>query len=188
MPRERTMNAGKNKAETPPEFFARLDSIFKFTLDVCAEPETAKVDNFFTEEDDALAQDWGDHICWMNPPYGNPEHPCKKDCRKRRCEVRGFHTDRYIPGISDWVEKAWLSSLNGATVVGLLPSATGPQWFHKYVMQANKLILVEGRLRFLNKGKPMGTPDFDSIVAVWEPPIAGIERPFPSLLSMKAYL
>lgn len=196
MPRERTMNVDKRKYSTPRPFYKRLDAVFGFTLDVCAEPVTAKCANYYTEEDNALIQNWGDNVCWMNPPYGNPEFPCKPNCKKKRCAERGYHSDQYIPGIETWVEKAWLSSINGATVVGLLPSSWSTQWWHKFVMQAQTLIIVEGRLRFevpdpeTGELMPIGTPDFDSIVAVWRPekyrdPEAS---PFPSLTTMRAQL
>jgi len=194
MPRERTINIDKRKHGTPASFYQRLNHVFGFTLDVCAEPLTAKCEKYFTEADDALQQDWGQEVCWMNPPYGNPEFPCKKNCKKKRCVERGHHIDTYIPGIEAWVEKAWLSSINGAFVVGLLPSSWSTQWWHKYVMQAQSLIIVEGRLRFEapidGKLQPLSTPDFDSVVAVWNPakyqdPDAS---PFPSLTTMRAYL
>lgn len=44
---------------TPPEFFKALDAEFHFTLDVCATAENAKCRNYFTEEQDGLAQSWG---------------------------------------------------------------------------------------------------------------------------------
>jgi len=55
---------------TPPDFFAELNKEFGFTLDVCAQPHNAKVSKYFTPEQDGLAQDWGQEVCWMNPPYG----------------------------------------------------------------------------------------------------------------------
>lgn len=55
---------------TPQSLFDELNSEFRFTLDVCALPENAKCAKFFTPEQDGLKQDWGGHICWMNPPYG----------------------------------------------------------------------------------------------------------------------
>ena len=44
---------------TPPEFFKALDAEFHFTLDVCATVENAKCRNYFTAEQDGLAQSWG---------------------------------------------------------------------------------------------------------------------------------
>lgn len=54
---------------TPQAFFDAQHAKHKFTLDVCATPENAKCDRFFTQDDDGLSQAWTG-ICWMNPPYG----------------------------------------------------------------------------------------------------------------------
>lgn len=191
VPRERTIQIDKKLWSTPQSFYDRLNLIYNFTLDVCAESRTAKCENYFTEEDDALKQDWGENICWGNFPYGNPEFPCKSKCVKKRCVEREHHIDAYIPGIKDWVEKAWLSSLNGATVVGLLPVATDTRWFHDFVFQANILIFIDGRIKFEYNNKVMGTPDFGSMIAIWEPLEklkASPANHFPSMITMKAYL
>jgi len=55
---------------TPQDLFDRLNAEYHFTLDVCAIPENAKCDKYFTPEMDGLKCDWKDNICWMNPPYG----------------------------------------------------------------------------------------------------------------------
>jgi phage N-6-adenine-methyltransferase len=56
--------------ETPQALFDELNREFGFTLDVCALPENAKCDLFFTPKTDGLSQSWKGHMCWMNPPYG----------------------------------------------------------------------------------------------------------------------
>jgi hypothetical protein len=40
--------------ETPANFFADLNAEFHFTLDVCATPENAKCERYFTPEADGL--------------------------------------------------------------------------------------------------------------------------------------
>lgn len=55
--------------ETPLPFFQQLDAVHHFTLDVCATPENAKCAEYFTKDQDGLAQEWHGN-CWMNPPYG----------------------------------------------------------------------------------------------------------------------
>ncbi|EPZ8927091.1 DNA N-6-adenine-methyltransferase, partial [Acinetobacter baumannii] len=54
---------------TPQDFFEKLDRVFNFDLDVCALPENAKCERYFTPEIDGLKQEWTG-TCWMNPPYG----------------------------------------------------------------------------------------------------------------------
>jgi phage N-6-adenine-methyltransferase len=123
--------------ETPPEFFARLDEEFGFTLDVCALPENAKCKRYFTPAVDGLKQEWRG-VCWMNPPYGR--------------------------AISKWVQKAWESAQQGATVVCLLPARTDTAWWHTYVMRASEIRLVRGRVRFV--GAASSAP-FPSAVVVF---------------------
>ena len=103
---------------TPPEFFKALDAEFHFTLDVCATVENAKCRNYFTAEQDGLAQSWGG-VCWCNPPYGRQ--------------------------IGAWVQKA---SESDATVVMLLPARTDTAWFHDYIYGKAEIRFIRGRLKF----------------------------------------
>lgn len=57
--------------ETPQDFFNRLKDIFNFTLDVCALPENAKCENYFTPADNGLEQKW------MGGGYGAILHMVK---------------------------------------------------------------------------------------------------------------
>ena len=106
--------------ETPQWFFDKLDNLFAFDLDVCATPENAKCERYFTPEHDGLVQDWTGTV-WMNPPYGRV--------------------------IKDWIRKAYESAKNGATVVCLVPARTDTSWWHDYCMEG-EIIFVRGRLKF----------------------------------------
>jgi phage N-6-adenine-methyltransferase len=106
--------------ETPLEFFATLDAVFHFTIDVCASPANAKCQRFFSVVDDALKQKW-DGVCWMNPPYGRT--------------------------IGLWMKKAYESALAGATVVCLVPARTDTAWWHDYAAKG-VVEFVRGRLKF----------------------------------------
>lgn len=108
--------------ETPRDFFAWLHQEFRFSLDVCATPETAKCDRFFTPDEDGLEQPWTG-TCWMNPPYGRQ--------------------------IGDWVKKAWESArAGGATVVCLVPARTDTAWWNDWALRAAEIRFVRGRLKF----------------------------------------
>lgn len=54
---------------TPQCLFDKLDAEFGFTVDVCADNDNAKCEQFFTKEQNGLNQDWTG-IVWCNPPYG----------------------------------------------------------------------------------------------------------------------
>ena len=111
--------------ETPQEFFAPIDAEFHFTLDAAASATNAKASAFFSEEDDGLAQPWGEHIVWLNPPYGVGKKP-----------------------ISAWVEKAHRESLTGATTVMLIPARTNTNWFHDFCLAKGEVRFVRGRPKF----------------------------------------
>lgn len=111
--------------ETPQDFFDKLDAEFRFTTDVCALPENAKCARYYTPEQDGLRQNWTG-TCWMNPPYGRE--------------------------IAAWVKKAYESAQAGATVVCLLPSRTDTRWWHNYVMRADDVRFIRGRLKFSKGG------------------------------------
>lgn len=107
---------------TPQWLFDELNAEWNFTLDVCALPENAKCEKYFTPSQDGLSQEW-QGTCWMNPPYGR--------------------------NIGKWVKKAWEQSLTGVTAVCLLPARTDTKWFHDYCLQG-KIHFIKGRLRFGN--------------------------------------
>ena len=121
---------------TPQKFFDALNEKFNFTIDVCALPENAKCENYFSPEIDGLKQDWIG-VCWCNPPYGR--------------------------GIGEWIKKAYESSLNGATVVCLLPARTDTKWFHDYCVKG-KIEFIKGRLKF---GDSKNSAPFPSMLVVF---------------------
>lgn len=127
-----------DKHATPQDFFDAQNKKWNFTLDVCASDDNAKCELYFTEEDDGLAQEWTG-ICWMNPPYG-------RDIKK-------------------WMRKAYESSLNGATVVCLVPSRTDTIWWHEYAMKG-EIEFIKGRLKF---GDAKNAAPFPSAVVVFRP-------------------
>lgn len=44
---------------TPQWFFDRLDKVFHFTLDPCADDSNKKCPLYFTEQDNGLTKNWG---------------------------------------------------------------------------------------------------------------------------------
>lgn len=122
---------------TPSAFFAALDEEFAFEVDVCASPENAKCERYFTEADDGLTREWRG-ICWMNPPYGRD--------------------------IGAWMKKAYESAQAGATVVCLVPARTDTGWWHEWAMRAAEIRLLQGRMKF--GGAKTGAP-FPSVVVIF---------------------
>ena len=125
---------------TPLPLFNEWNARFSFTLDVCADASNAKCARFFDRAMDGLKQDWSLDVCWMNPPYGRE--------------------------IGQWVKKAHASSLDGATVVCLLPARTDTAWWHDYVLPFAEITFLRGRVRF---GDAKAGAPFPSAVAVFRP-------------------
>ncbi|WP_343749057.1 DNA N-6-adenine-methyltransferase, partial [Selenomonas dianae] len=63
------MSSNTDLWETPQDFFDELNMEFGFDLDVCALPENAKCERYYTPKDDGLSMRW-EGVCFMNPPYG----------------------------------------------------------------------------------------------------------------------
>lgn len=112
----------KQDFSTPQLLFNQLNNEFDFDLDVCAHEGNKKLDNYYSEEDNALEQPWK-YSSFCNPPY------------KR--------------GVQDkFIEKAYIESLKGSRVVCLIPSRTDTKSWNNYVMKAEEIRFIKGRLKF----------------------------------------
>ena len=146
---------------TDPKVFRKIAQGFNFVLDVCADKDNAKCDDFFTVEDDALKQSWVARVAhagfgqegvgdlWMNPPYGRT--------------------------IGLWIDKA-LSEATKVQIVCLLPARTDTLWWEKLTTTADEILFVTGRLRF---GGASDVAPFASAIVVLNP--AGLERKQPNV-------
>lgn len=126
---------------TPDKVFAQINADFgPFTLDPCSDKDNAKTPKFFTKEDDGLAQDWGKHRVFMNPPYGKT--------------------------IGAWIKKAYETAQNGGYVVCLVPARTDTKYWHEYCMKG-EIWFIKGRISFGNSKTPA---PFPSAIVVFRPP------------------
>ena len=123
--------------ETPQDLFDKLNAEFHFDLDVCALPENAKCERYYTPEDDGLLQPWNG-VCWCNPPYGRT--------------------------IGKWIQKAYETFAGGGTVVMLLPARTDTKWFHEYIYNKAEIRFIKGRLKF---GNSKNSAPFPSMIVVF---------------------
>lgn len=126
--------------ETPQVLFDQLNNEFHFDLDVCALPENAKCEKYYTPEQNGMVQPW-DGTCWCNPPYGRT--------------------------IGEWVKRAHNYAMEGTTTVMLLPARTDTRWFHDYILGPKREIrFIRGRLKF---GEAKNSAPFPSMVVVFRP-------------------
>jgi hypothetical protein len=80
---------------------------------------------------DGLESDWR-KVNFVNPPYGRE--------------------------ITKWIQKGYEESLKGKIVVFLLPSRTDTRWWHDYIMKANEIRFIRGRLKFDDQKNPAPFP------------------------------
>lgn len=161
---KRGANPFVDDRETTPEVFDALHERFRFTIDVAASKENAKLPRFYTLEDDGLEQSWAGERVWVNPPYSD---------------------------IRPWVEKAWFEAehfgedgplgilTRAQLIVMLLPAnRTEQRWWvdlvEPYRRERGGSLTVEflaGRMRFIPPGedsvKPNSRPPFGCCLVIW---------------------
>ena len=112
---------------TPQDMFEALDKVYEFNFDLAAGKENSKCKHFYSQEQDALIQEWTASSCWLNPPYG------------------GTGSNK----LAAWIKKAHESSEKyGNRIVVLIPARTNTSWWHKHCMKAKEILFVEGRPKF----------------------------------------
>tara|TARA_B100000886_G_scaffold175017_1_gene119855 strand:- start:10435 stop:10908 length:474 start_codon:yes stop_codon:yes gene_type:complete len=126
---------------TPQDFFNKLNWRFgPFTLDPCADSGNTKCTKYFTESDNGLSESWEGFTSFVNPPYGR--------------------------GIDKWIRKAFEESRkNNTKVVMLIPARTDTKYWHQYVMKADEVYFIKGRLKF---GDSENSAPFPSAVVVFD--------------------
>ena len=86
---------------------------------------------------EGLLREWGSST-FINPPYGR--------------------------NIGRWLMKAYQESLLGKTVICLIPSRTDTKWWHEYVMKADEIRFIKGRLKF---GSSKNSAPFPSAIVIF---------------------
>jgi len=125
---------------TPGEFHRPIAAaVGGFDLDPASGAEDQPLASTrYTKDDDGLSQEWFGKV-WLNPPFSAKE---------------------------EWVRKA-LNEMNAGHVelaVVLLPVDTSTQWFHDYIVEADALCFVEGRLSFVGGDR---NPNFGVMLAAF---------------------
>jgi phage N-6-adenine-methyltransferase len=142
---------------THPSLFDPLHARFGFTVDVAASDRNHRVAPYFTRDTDGLAQSWGGHTVWCNPPYSN---------------------------LGPWVAKAWREWFESQpTVVMLLPAnRTEQAWWQDLVEPYRdrddsplRTEFLRGRQRFIRADRddvgPNERPPFGCVLLIWGGPI-----------------
>jgi len=145
---------------TPQWLFDLLNEEFDFQIDAAATPKNAKVSAYFEDLDavQTLEFDW---YCkgswerfWLNPPYSK---------------------------IAAFMQKAYVESQKGAAVVCLIPAWTDTRYWHDYVMKAQEIRFVKGRLKF---GDSKAGAPFPSVIVIFkkETPMQFLSHPYGPII------
>ena len=137
--RDALFSSATDEWATPQELFDRLNDEFHFTIDVCASKDNAKVNRFFTKEQDGLKQDWTGETVWCNPPYGRT--------------------------VKAWIYKAYEHFIGGGIAVLLIPARTDTKWFHEYVYGKAEIRFIKGRLKY---GQAKYNAPFPSMIVIYK--------------------
>ena len=119
------------KWTTPPSLIVWLEDRFnmELELDVCADLNNTKAPRFFTEEDNALEQNWFARHAFMNPPFGHGGKMQKTFFEHAVNEVHVMN--------------------NCLNLWALVPARTDTKLFHEIIVpHANKIYFIKGRLNF----------------------------------------
>ena len=123
---------GRSKQDyaTPPEFISAVVKRFgPLAWDLAADSKNHKAPNYFTVEQDSLAQDWSklQGTLWLNPPFGY---------------------------IAPWAKKCADTCLEmpvGNRILMLVPASVGSNWFLEHVYPRALVIALNPRMSFDGK-------------------------------------
>jgi site-specific DNA-methyltransferase (adenine-specific) len=163
---------------TPQWLFDLLDEEFHFDCDAAATPKNSKCGWRFLgimpgqwAESGALGVSWTDcrfncenlKTFWLNPPYSK---------------------------IGAFMKKAYEESQKGAVVVCLIPARTDTKYWHDYVMKAQEIRFVKGRLKFEQscyncqmdtQVKRASSAPFPSVIVIFDIHRHGLGGPHPDI-------
>ena len=92
--------------------------------------------------------------CPTNPKFNGLEIEWKN---------RNFVNPPYGNQIKYWIKKGYEESLKDKLVVFLIPSRTDTRYWHDYIMKADEIRFIKGRLHFSEKGPA----PFPSCIAIF---------------------
>jgi len=154
----------KDEWETPQWLFDLLDQEFHFDCDAAASRENTKCRTWFGYDSEQGKEFFSDGAKedWNLFPLASGQNTCKY-----------FLNPPYSAGnIDKFMKKAYEESQKGAVVVCLVPCATDTNWWHNYVMKAQEIRFIKGRVKFIGYDeqgqKIKNSPTFSSCVVIFD--------------------
>ncbi len=135
----------KDLWQTPLDLFKAIDQEFDFSVDICASDQNTLCNQFFSEDDSALLNEWvffTNTSCFLNPPYSQTQV-----FMERAAQQAKFHN---------------------ITVVALVNANTDTKWFADAVKSANEVRLFTGRIGFIKPdGKKANSNTKGQCLIIW---------------------
>lgn len=133
---------------TPQWVFDGLGVTFQMDP-CCPHPnEWVPAIEYLTKEDDGLSHNWHGSV-WLNPPFGGRN------------------------GIVPWLQRL-ADHGNG---IALVPNRTGADWWQNFAQQANGLLFVRGKIRFIRPdGSEGASPGYGNVLMAYGNEMAGVLR------------
>lgn len=94
--------------------------------------------------------------CPVNPNFNGLEVDWKN---------RNYVNPPYGDDLPLWIEKGYIEHLKGKTVVFLIPSRTDTKYWHEYIMKADEIRFIKGRLKFNDR---KGSAPFPSSIVIFK--------------------
>lgn len=161
MPKKNTkvhFSSNTDEWATPISIFNELSELYgPFELDVCASDDNTKCSMWYNQTDDGLNQNWQTSTknFWANP------HVLSSYTWIKTAFMNPPYSD-----LKNWMKKAYEESRKGMRVVCLIPARTDTKCFHEYVIKAEEVLFVKGRIKF---GNAKNSAPFPSMIVVFDP-------------------
>ncbi len=141
--RQVLMSSRSENRLTPKPLFNILDQLFHFKCDPCTNRNNPLgVEVFYTEKDNGLVKRWVDPT-FLNPPFSMPVKKNGRYVRNKKGEIKRVRV------IDDWIQKAYVESVLGITVVILISQRGDTAIWQDLIFPKAKVICwMRGRLHF----------------------------------------
>jgi len=145
----------KDQYETPAQLWRYAIDAFSLDRDAHASSLNAVLPAYSTREDTAVR---AGARYWLNPAYGG------------HCVTIAASLAAHV-----WVD--------GCAVVALLPALLHTDWWHDYVMRADRIFYLREKVKFTNPFMEEVASDymFSFVLVVWEPQPCVVESPWQPL-------
>lgn len=165
-------DTGNVERYTQPHIIeAARNAMGGITLDPasCEKAQTiVSAKHYIALPNNGLDADWFGNV-WVNWPYSRAEQPCKTNCKKKKCETRGYCTKEYIPGNIDWANKVieeYMDSLMVTSICAITWLSGASDWFQDMLHESDAYCILKDRPHFIDPAtmKPMPSAMKDAVV------------------------